>query len=208
MFGVRLIPDNRRFYNQFSRSAALLVKTAEQFAAGLQEPGTALADAIKNFEHEGDRIAHETMEMLHTSFITPLDRGDIRRLTFAMDDVFDLLNDAARSMCLYEIHEVLPGAQELAAKLVETTRAVQRAIDHLPDLRRRLSDIMRECVEINRLENDADHAVHMLVARLFKEDVDPLLVLKWKEIIDHIEDAIDRCEDVANIMEGILLENA
>ncbi|MCX7935536.1 MAG: DUF47 family protein, partial [Planctomycetota bacterium] len=81
-------------------------------------------------------------------------------------------------------------------------------VDHLPDLRRRLSDIMRECVEINRLENDADHTVHVVVANLFKEGIDPLLVLKWKEIIDHIEDAIDRCEDVANILEGIILENA
>lgn len=203
-----LLPVNYKFFDQFNKAVDLVVVAAKQLQDNLAQNwrNPNCAEAIKQLEHEADEIAHQTMEMLHKSFITPLERGDIRRLTFAIDNIIDLINDAARWFTLYELKEILPEAQKMAAILAEASRVIQEAVKELPKLRRRNS-IFKCCIEINRLENEADHIMHYAVSGLFKSGMDPLLIMKWREIYEYIETAIDRCEDCANVLEGIAQEN-
>lgn len=206
----KLIPTNHHFFDLFDRSTEILVSASERFAAFLEnfEHPERHADEIKQFEHEADEVTHDAMELLHQSFITPLERPDIRRLIESLDDVLDFLDDAARRIVLYEIYEILPEAKDLARVLVESTRAVAQAVGALRRLNRQSKEILQYCIEIRRLENEGDRINHELIARLFKSHTEPFLVLKWKEIIDDIETAIDRCQDVANVVEGIVLENS
>jgi predicted phosphate transport protein (TIGR00153 family) len=185
-----------------------MVRAAERFHAFLAnfEHPERHADEIKRLEHEADETTHEAMELLHSSFITPIERGDIRRLIERLDDVLDFMDDAARRIVLYEITEVLPEALDLAKVLVDATREVRNAVHDLRILRKK-NDLMQHCIEIRRLENEGDHINHEAIARLFKSKLEPFTVLKWKEIIIDIETAIDRCQDVANVVEGIVLEN-
>lgn len=203
-----LLPVNYKFFDQFNKAVDLVVAAAEQLRSNLEQnwPAANCAETIKQLEHEADEIAHQTMEQLHKSFITPLERGDIRRLTFAIDNIIDLINDAARWFTLYELKETLPEAKKMAGILAQASRVIQEAVKELPKLRRRNS-IFKCCIEINRLENEADHIMHYAIAGLFKSGMDPLLIMKWREIYEYIETAIDRCEDCANVLEGIAQEN-
>ncbi len=204
----KLIPSNNKFYDHFERGAEILVTASSRFAAFLNkfEHVERHAEEIKSLEHEADENTHEAMELLHQSFITPLERGDIRRLIETQDDVIDLLDDAARSIELYEITEVLPEVKDLIQVLVDAAKSVQAAIRQLRVIKKK-NDIMQLCIDIRRLENEGDRINHELLARLFKSGMNPLDVLKWKEIVDDIESAIDGCQDVANVLEGIVLEN-
>ncbi len=205
----KLIPTNTKFFDLFDRETEIIVRAGDRFASFLEKfehPGRH-ADEIKRLEHEADENTHEIMALLHTSFITPLERSDIRRLTEAMDDVLDFLDDAARRIVLYEITELLPELRELARVLALATKGLQSGVKHLRHLRKRTKEILQQCIEIRRLENEGDRINHEIIAKLFKSQMEPLLVLKWKEIVVDVETAIDRCQDVANILEGIVLEN-
>ncbi len=205
----KLIPTNTKFFDLFDRETEIIVRAAERFAKffeTFEHPGRH-ADEIKRLEHEADENTHEIMALLHTSFITPLERSDIRRLTEAMDDVLDFLDDAARRIVLYEIAEELPELKDLVRVLALATKGVQNGVKHLRKLRKRTKEILQQCIEIRRLENEGDRINHEIIAKLFKSQMEPLLVLKWKEIVVDVETAIDRCQDVANILEGIVLEN-
>lgn len=204
-----LLPTNYKFFDQFDKAMAIVVRASEKFLDNLEQDwqNKSCADAIKLLEHEADEIAHGTMEMLHKSFITPLERSDIRRLTFAIDNIIDLINDASRWLTLYELKEVLPEAKKMAHILMEANRHIQQAVKELPHIRKP-NDILKCCIEINRLENEADHIMHHAVSGLFKSGMDPLMIIKWKEVFEYIEDAIDCCEDCTNVLEGIAQENA
>lgn len=206
---ITFLPTNYKFFDQFNRAADVVVRAAEKLLDNIEQnwPNQQCAESIKQLENEADNVAHETMEMLHKSFITPLERGDIRRLIFAIDNVIDLINDAARWISLYELTAILPDVKHLAKILVQATQAVRQAVSELPTLRKQ-NRILQACIEINRLENEGDQITHAAVAALFKSGMDALLVIKWREVIEYIEDAIDCCEDCANALEGIVQENS
>jgi predicted phosphate transport protein (TIGR00153 family) len=205
----KLIPTNTKFFDLFDRSTEIMVRASDRFTAFVNkyENPERHADEIKSLEHEADEVTHEGMELLHQSFITPLERPDIRRLIESLDDVLDLLDDASRCFVLYEITEVIPEIREMARVLSTSTRVVAQAVGGLRHVHKQSKQILQFCIEIRRLENEGDLINHEMLARLFKTETDIFKVLKWKEIIGDIESAIDRCQDIANVVEGIVLEN-
>jgi predicted phosphate transport protein (TIGR00153 family) len=204
-----ILPKKNDFFDLFSRHAALTVEGALKLQALLSDLSRVedQSNSIKATEHDGDTIAHHTMEMLHKSFITPIERGDIHRIVSRIDDILDYIEAAAQRVWLYEIKEATPEAKEMSRVLVKSTQAVLECVSALAK-RKDPAPILAACVEINRLENECDTLLRLATARLFKEERDPLMVIKWKEIYENIEDATDRCEDVANVIEGVVLENA
>lgn len=205
----RFLPREEDFFSLFERHAALAVEGAKQFAklAGGGENVKAMAARIKEIEHEADVVTHTCVERLHTTFITPIDRDDIHRLITRMDDVMDFVESASERIALYDLRDMTPEVKALADVLVRATESVAIAVGGLRDLRK-TQVILDACIEVNRLENEGDEILRNAVATLFREATDPLLVMKWKEVYEALESATDRCEDVANIIEGVVLEHA
>jgi len=208
MFG-RLLPRETSFFDFFERHAAKTVEGVKEFlalASGELEVISA-AKRIKEIEHETDVITHHCVEALHKTFITPIDRDDIHRLITRMDDIMDYVEAASERIALYEITVMTPESKAMAAVLLRATEEVQRALTGLRT-RGNGEAIIRSCIEINRMENEADDILRATVAKLFREERDPITIIKWKEIYENLENATDRCEDVANIIEGVVLEHA
>jgi predicted phosphate transport protein (TIGR00153 family) len=202
----RLIPREERFYDDF-------VALAQQIrrGAGLLEdmlvpdrPIWDKADEIKEVEHKCDFLTHEIIQRLHRTFVTPLDREDIHALARSLDDVMDAIDASAAIVRLYQIEHVRNDARELA-KLVRMS--ADQVVIALQALERKRG-VAEPAVEINRLENEADRAHQAALRRLFEEERDPITIIKWKEILDFLEDATDRCEDVANVLEGVVVKHA
>lgn len=203
-----LFPKGKEFFELIDRVAQNVLKSAEaleDFVANA--PSEAKLKALEDMEHEGDRLTHDTMELLNKTFITPLDREDIHELVSSMDDILDFIYGSAYRMVLYKIHHVSQEFKGLARVLVRTAEEVSKAALRLKDLKNSQM-ILAQCIEINRLENEADDAHRAAVAALFEREKDPISVIKIKEILDHMETATDRCEDVANVIESIVLKNA
>jgi uncharacterized protein len=207
-FGV-LLPKEYGFFDFFEQHASKCVAGAELLLQMLRDVRAAAGHAkeIKDIEHAGDKITHHTLETLHKTFITPLDRDEIRQLIAGMDDILDAVDATSQRIVMYDIQEVTPEAQELGAVLVQATEQVKEAVRGLRRLKYPM-DVLKICVEINRLENEGDTILRKSMARLFKESTDAIYIIKWKEIYEFLENAIDSCEDVANIIEGIVLEHA
>jgi uncharacterized protein len=205
----RFLPREEDFFTLFERHAALTVEGAKQFVTLVSggQNVRALAARIKEIEHETDVITHACVERLHTTFLTPFDRDDIHRLITRMDDVMDYIESASERIALYELREMTQEVRDLAAVLVRATEAVALAVAGLRDVKRAQA-ILDQCIEVNRLENEGDEILRNAVATLFKGGADPLFVMKWKEVYEALENATDRCEDVANIIEGVVLEHA
>jgi uncharacterized protein Yka (UPF0111/DUF47 family) len=205
----RLLPREDDFFGLFERHAALTVDGAQEMRRLVQggENVHARAARIKELEHETDRITHACVERLHKTFITPFDRDDIHRLITRMDDVMDYIESAAGAVMLYELTDMTVPARELADVLVRSTESVAVAVGGLRTVKQS-QGILDACIEINRLENEGDEILRRALADLFRGATDPLLVLKWKEVYEALENATDRCEDVANIIEGVVLEHA
>jgi predicted phosphate transport protein (TIGR00153 family) len=165
------------------------------------------AQKISDLEHRGDSITHEIIALLHRTFVTPFDREDIATLAQSMDDVADLIHSAADDMNLYQIDKPTRQSIELAEIILEGSVELKKAV---PLLRRRsdLKAMLKHCVEINRLENVADRVYRQALAELFNGSSEAIQVIKWREIYQHLETATDRCEDVANVLEGVALKNA
>ena len=162
------------------------------------------AEEIKEIEHICDELTHEIIQRLNRTFVTPLDREDIHTLAQRLDDVIDAIDAAAAFVHLYQIERVRPDARELAKIIKLSTDGVVRALKALE----RRDGVAEPAVEINRLENEADRAHQRAVRRLFEEERDPVEIMKWKEILDFLEDATDRCEDVADVLEGVVVKHA
>ena len=162
---------------------------------------------ISDIEHETDTITHRCVEALHKTFITPIDRDSIHRLITRMDDVMDFVEAAAERIELYELSSMTSDVRDLADVLHRAALQVEQATHGLRTLKEP-QQTLKICIEINRLENEADAVLRRSVARLFKDEKDPIVVIKWKEIYESLEMASDRCEDVANIIEGVILEHA
>jgi len=211
-FISRLMPREGRFFNLFDNHAKLIVDGALALADVLRhyDNGKDRAVGIKSIEdaeHGADRITHETVQLLHTTFVTPFDRDDIHRLITRMDDVMDFVESASERLALYELEEMTPEVQDLSRVLVRATEAAATAVAGLADLKKSQA-ILDACIEVNRLENEADEILRNAVAKLFRQATDPLLVMKWKEVYEALEEATDRCEDVANLLEGVVVKNA
>jgi uncharacterized protein len=207
MFGIGSSKSDRSFYEAFERHAARIVEAGNLIAQIAREPARAveLAKAIKDVEDAGDKITHETIAKLHKTWITPIDRADIHSLITALDDVLDLIDAVSERVALYEVKDAPAFVVKLADTLQLATVAVNQAIKLLPQVKQP-KQMLDLCVEINRLENEADDAYRHGLATLFRGGFDAIEVMKWRDIIDNLESATDRCEDVANILEGIVLE--
>ncbi len=203
------MPKEEKFFGLFEQSAANAVRAARELNRIVDtwenlEEGVAL---INELEHEGDSITHQIIAQLHRSFITPFDREDIAQLAHTLDDITDFIHASADALLIYRITQASRRAKELTDIIVEATNEVERA---LPKLRhnKQLKQVMEHCVEINRLENDADRVYRAALAELFEDTTDIADVIKWREIYEHMESATDRCEDVANVLEGVALKHA
>jgi predicted phosphate transport protein (TIGR00153 family) len=197
------------FFDAFVRHGRATLDAAKHVRALFDELPNAsdLARAISEAEHLGDQITHETMKRLHETWITPFDRADIHTLISRMDDVLDLTEAVSERVLLFEISAARPHAKELADVLVKSCELMVRAAELLPSLKQS-KDLLEICVEIGKRENDADVIYRKAIATLFKPGNDPLDVMKWRDIYDALETATDRCADVANVIEGVVLEYA
>jgi predicted phosphate transport protein (TIGR00153 family) len=206
MFRFRFFPRNEKFFDMFIEAARNIHQGARAFQQMLEDfHGTDEQwRAVEEYEHEGDKITHRILRMLHRTFITPVDREDIHKLTVALDDVIDLIEASAARMAMYRVVKPTPEAQRLAGIIVRCSDQIVRGVTGLP----RLEAIQAHCIEINRLENEADEVSRDAIAALFSAETPPLEVIKWKEIYETMETATDRCEDVANILEEIALKNS
>jgi predicted phosphate transport protein (TIGR00153 family) len=208
VFG-RFLPRETSFFDFFEQHAALTVAGTKEFldlaTTAVNIP--ARCRRILDIEHETDTITHRCVEALHKTFITPIDRDAIHRLITRMDDIMDYVEAAAERIELYELTVMTTDARDLADVLYRSALQVEAATKGL----RQLDDpqaTLKLCIDINRLENEADAILRRAVARLFKDEKDPIQVIKWKEIYENLESASDRCEDVANVIEGVVLEHA
>ena len=207
MFGIGSSKSDRSFYEAFERHAARIVEAGNLITEIVRHPERAveIAKAIHDAENAGDIITHETIARLHKTWITPIDRADIHALISALDDVLDLIEAASERVALYEVKELPEFVLPLADSLQLATVAVDKAIKLLPQVKQP-KEMLDLCIEINRLENQADNSYRHGLATLFKGGYDAIDVMKWRDIIDNLEAATDKCEDVANILEGIVLE--
>jgi uncharacterized protein len=198
-------PREREFFDLFEEAGANIVTAAALLERMLQEwPDHGdLGEQVLACEHEGDRITHDIIQRLNQTFVTPIDREDIYALASGLDDVVDYTEEVAAFLSLYRIEAPMMQAQQLASILHHSCRAVAQAIPRL----RTFKDIHHYTVEINRLENDGDRVVRQALASLFERGIDPMLVIRWKDIFERLEDAIDATETTANILEGIVIKN-
>ncbi len=205
----RFIPREGKFFELFEASAEQSVKGAKAFRAMLDDLGNAESHAreLKEIEHTCDEITHMTIELLRKTFITPLDRDAIHQLISNMDDIIDNIEDAALRVYQYDLKEATSETKALADICVRSAECIERAVKRLHDLSF-TGGIIQECVEINRLENNADNVLSTAKAKLFKEEEDTRQLIKLKEIYELLESVTDCCEDVANIIEGIVLEHS
>jgi len=202
----RLIPKEERFYDDFA-AMAVQIKHGADLLDEMMAPDRPIwdkADEIKEVEHKCDFLTHEIIQRLHRTFVTPLDREDIHELARSLDDVMDAIDASAAVVRLYSIERVRPDARELVRIIKASTDEMVKALKALE----RRDGVAEPAVEINRLENEADRVHYAAVRRLFEEERDPIVIMKWKEILDFLEDATDRCEDVANAVEGIVVKHA
>jgi predicted phosphate transport protein (TIGR00153 family) len=208
MFGPKASGDV--FFNAFVEHAGRSVEAAKLLLELLEHVDRKEQLALKIGEKEGagDQITHETVKRLHETWITPLDRFDIHGLISRLDDVLDLIEAVSERVVLFQITEIRPPAVDLARVLLKACEDMHRAMQLLPSLAAKGKDLLDICVEINRLENEADAIYRRAIAELFHNGNDPIEVMKWRDIFDNIEEATDRCEDVANIVEGVVLEYA
>ena len=208
MFG-RLLPREGRFFELFNAHATQVVRAADELRALMNdyENREQYARAIDDAEHAADRITADAIRLLHKTFITPLDRDHIHQLVTAMDDICDLIQDTTESLSLYDIRRVTPETQRLADIAVKCCERVRDVVGLIgqpgsPDA------LLKTCDEIDQLESDADRVMRSAISRLFREEQDVREVIKMKAIYELLEAITDRCEDVANVAEGISLENS
>ena len=205
MARFRLIPREEKFYDDFKLMADQLRQGARLLEAmfAVDPPLADKAHEIKEIEHQCDFLTHEIIQRLNKTFVTPIDREDIHELAKTLDDVMDAIDNAAALIPLYRIDRIRAGARELTHIIIKQTDEIRAAVAALEQKK----GVLAHAIEINRLENEADRIHQHAVSRLFDDERDPLLVMKWKETLDFLEDATDRCEDVANVLEGVMVKH-
>ena len=205
----RLMPREGKFFDLFNAHAERIVEGARELAAmiGTFKDLEAHAQRIDAAERAADKVTHEAISLLHKTFITPFDRDQIHQLITTMDDILDLIQDVAESIALYDLHSVTPEARQLAEICQMCCDRVQTAVGLLTNVKQSAA-ILKCCEEIDRLESDADRVMRAALQKLFRDETDVKQILKLRVIYDLLETITDRCEDVANVVEGIVLENS
>ena len=201
-----LAPKDREFFDLFEEAGSNILRAADlldQMLRGYPE-SKGLARDILICEQEGDRITHDIIQRLNQTFVTPIDREDIYALASALDDIVDYTEEVADYLGLYKVEAPFEQAQRLAHVLLQAARQLSEAMPRLRDF----GDLSHYTVEVNRLENDGDRVTREAMAALFDDGIDPMVVIRWKDIYERLENAIDACETVANILEGIVIKNA
>jgi len=206
---ARLMPHEGRFFDYFTEHATLILQGAVELRAMLDNIGEleVRSHNIKTIESKADTVTYQTIQLLHQTFITPLDREEIHQLITRMDDILDLMEDVSHCVFLYDLRAVTDEAKRLADICVACAEKVKSAVSMLSNMRNSEA-ITKVCGEIDRLETDADQVLRAGLAKLFRHEPDTRELIKMKEIYELLETVTDRCEDVANIIEGIVLENA
>ena len=206
---ARLMPHEGRFFDYFAEHAALILQGAVELRAMLDNVGEleVRAHTIKTIESKADTVTYQTIQLLHQTFITPLDREDIHQLITRMDDILDLMEDVSHCVFLYDLRAVTDEAKRLADICVACAEKVEAAVKMLDNMKNSEA-ITKVCGEIDRLETDADQVLRSALAKLFRHEPDTRELIKLKEIYEHLEAVTDKCEDVANIIEGIVIENS
>ncbi|UCG55482.1 MAG: DUF47 domain-containing protein [Dehalococcoidia bacterium] len=209
MVKFSFVPREEKFFDLFVDSARNMVKAAQGLKDMLDDWGNigVKVAEITELEHEGDAIIHQIVALLHRTFVTPFDREDIALLSHTMDDITDFIHAAADAIYIYKIQKPTERAKELAETIVQASEEVEKAVLLLKD-RSQLNKMMENCVELNRLENRADKVYRSALGELFDDGEDTANIIKWREIYEHMESATDRCEDVANVLEGVALKHA
>ena len=209
MFKLSLIPKEKKFFAFFEQSTQNAVKIAHQFKdmVYIWENLKERLGIINDLEHQGDAITHQIFEQLHRSVITPFDREDIALLAHSLDDITDFIHAAADAMVLYKIERPTNRAKEMVDIVLQAVSEVERAVSQIHDRIGR-KELLNRCVEINRLENMGDSIFRSAMAELFDDAADLAGLIKWREIYTHMESVIDRCEDIANILEGVAIKYA
>ncbi len=204
----KFLPKQIDFFSMFEKASLNLNKAATLLVEMMEDLSTAelKSKEIYEAEQEGDMLTHEVMRSLNKTFLTPVDREDIHALVNRLDDVLDLIWSSADRAMLFKLNTPLPEAIELSKTLHETTQYITKAISCLKD--KKYSYIQEYCIEINRLENRGDRIFREALVKLFDSVQDPILVIKWKDMYEMLEEANDTCEDVADILEGIILKHA
>jgi uncharacterized protein len=209
MAKLSFMPKEQKFFDLFDASAKNTIKAAQSLKEMIdtwQFIDSHVAE-ITELEHEGDSITHQVISLLHRTFVTPFDREDIALLAHTMDDIMDFIHAAADSMFIYKVSTPTQRAKELADIIVQATIVVEKAVRGLRH-KSEFKNILEECVEINRLENAADRVYRAAIGELFDDTADITKIIKWREIYEHMETSTDRCEDVADVLEGVALKNA
>ena len=202
----KILPHEKTFFQMFTQQAQNVYDGAAALVEMLEpyDDPEGGAEKIKEYEHIGDTITHGIMTRLNQSFITPFDREDIHELASQIDDVIDLVDAVASRLVTYRVKKILPGVRDLAITVRDAAAQIVLAVNVLE----KEDHILDKCIEIHRLENQADAQCRDLIATLFDEEKDPVQIIKWKEIIETLEFATDKCEDVANVIETVTIKNA
>jgi uncharacterized protein len=202
----KLLPREDQYFDLFVQMTNYIVEAVRELRDMLndQQPNFAeYSQRIKRLEHACDELTHTISTKLNKSFITPFDREDIYHMSSALDDIVDLIDDAARAIIIFDVREIKPYAQDFAGVLEKMTEQLREVVAML----QKPKNLTQRLVEIHRLENDGDDIYHNAIAELFHEERDPLTVIKWKEIYEKLEAAVDRCENVANIIESVMIKH-
>lgn len=205
---MKLFPKEIDFFEIFDKTSLNITKAASCLVDLMENFDNleARAKEIHEIEQDSDMLTHDIMKKLNKTFITPIDREDLYGLASRMDDVIDLIWAVADRIAVFKVKESMPGAVEMSRDLLTTAEVMHKAVKKLKE--KNYSHVQEYCIEINRLENRVDRGFRDALGKLFDEIKDPILIIKWKEIYEHLEDASDRCEDVANVLEAIVLKYA
>lgn len=203
---VRLLPRQTEFFDMFGEMARNTVAGARLLKSILEEFENVevRVQQLKDLEHKGDEMAHAIFIKLNQTFITPFDREDIHALASAMDDVLDFINAAGERLVMYKILHAPPAAAQLADVIIRQCEQLEKAVGSLE----KHANVLEVCVEINRLENEADHICRSALAQLFEKEKDPINLIKLKELLETLEEASDKAEDAANVLESVVLKSA
>lgn len=204
----KLLPKEMSFFDFFEQHSKLSIEACRELDAIAANPGElkSRVNRIKEIEHEGDAITHQCIDALHRTFITPIDRSDIHRLMKRLDDIIDSVDSAASRMELYGLTVMRPEIQKLTTVLIKATTEIEGAIGCLRNLNKAQESVETHCRAVYEAENEADQLLREALTRLFAEEREPITIMKWKEIFERLEKATDRCEEVANIVQGVVIE--
>jgi len=203
-----IIPQEHHFYNLLNMQADVVLKSAKAMSELVRDPEHIVERSLNlhKIENEGDALVHQIVGLLNQTFVTPIDHDDISKLTSKMDDVIDFIDAAATRIRLYEITQIPPQMVQLVDLLLRQVQVVHDGV-HKMENRKERNTLLEKCVEVNRLENIADEITHAALAGLFKLD-DIKMIMKLKEVYEHLETATDRCEDVADIVKDVMIKNS